>query len=134
MFGLDAGQEKRGEVMEIYVAAKYQDRDRVRELYYELSYLGHEITVDWTNHNDVSPEKLTEYAVEDVGGVKEAKLLIALMTIKYEYKGLWVEMGIALGKGIPVWVIGDAGDSCLFMNHPLVRKFNCISEVLKELT
>ncbi len=120
--------------MEIYVAAKYQDRDRVRELYYELSYLGHEITVDWTNHNDVSPEKLTEYAVEDVGGVKRAKLFIALMTIKYEYKGLWVELGIALGRGIPVWVIGDDGDSCLFMNHPLVRKFNCISEVLKELT
>ena len=124
--------------MEIYVAAKYQDRDRVRELYYELSYLGHEITVDWTNQdkypNDAPAEKLKGFAEDDVRGVKEAKLLIALMTIKYEYKGLWVELGIALGKGIPVWVIGDAGDSCLFMNHPLVRKFNCISEVLKELT
>ena len=78
-------------------------------------------------------EKLKGFAQDDVWGVREADLFIALMTIRYEYKGLWVEFGIALGKGIPVWVIGSAGDSCIFMNHPLVRRFNSISEVLKEL-
>ncbi|KKL72732.1 hypothetical protein LCGC14_2081950, partial [marine sediment metagenome] len=49
------------------------------------------------------------------------------------YKGLWVEMGIALGEGIPVWVIGTAGDSCIFMNHPLVRKFVDINAMFEEL-
>lgn len=119
--------------MKIYVAGKYQDRDRVRVVYQILREHGHEITLDWTNHNiypnDAVAEKLSGFAQDDVSGVLSADLFIGLMTIPYEYKGLWVEMGIALGKGIPVYIIGNAGDSCIFTNHPLVKKFTEIFEV-----
>lgn len=113
--------------MKIYVAGKYSDRDRVRYIHQNLKEMGHEITVDWTNHdiypNDATAERLSQFAQDDVRGVKEADLYIGLMTIPFEYKGAWVEMGLALGKGIPIYIIGNAGDSCIFMHHPLVWKF-----------
>ena len=123
--------------MKIYVAGKYQDRVRVKSIHQEIRRIGHEITLDWTNHNiypnDAVAGKLKGFAKDDVWGVKEADLFIGLMTEKYEYKGLWVEMGVALGKGIPVWIIGSAGDSCIFMNHPLVTRFSGIPILMAEL-
>jgi len=123
--------------MKIYVAGKYQDRDRVRFIHQLLREQGHEITIDWTNHdiypNDAIAEKLSQFAQDDVWGVLNADIFIGLMTLPFEYKGLWVEMGIALGKGIPVYVIGDAGSNCIFHNHPLVKKFADIQECCNSL-
>ena len=55
--------------MKIYVAGKYQDRDRVRSIYQLLRENGHEITIDWTNHdicpNDAVSEKLKVFAEDD---------------------------------------------------------------------
>ncbi len=123
--------------MKIYVAGKYQDRERVKIIHGYLREMGHEITVDWTDHeiypNDAVAERLASFAIDDVWGVLEADVYIGLMIEDFVYKGLWVEMGIALGKGIPVWLIGDAGDSCIFANHPLVRKFADTLEMIREL-
>ena len=123
--------------MNIYVAGKYEDRDRVRFIHQCLKEKGHTITIDWTNHdiypNDAVQEKLSEFAQDDVWGVKEAELFIGLMITPYEYKGLWVEMGVALGKGIPVDIIGEAGKSCIFMNHPSVKIFKDIQDCLDNL-
>ena len=123
--------------MNIYVAGKYQDRDRVRYIHQLLREQGHEITIDWTNHdiypNDAVAEKLAGFAKDDVWGVKEADVFIGLMTLDYTYKGLWVEMGIALCKGIPVKIIGTAGDNCIFINHPLVEKYVDIQSAVGSL-
>ena len=122
--------------MKIYVAGKWEDRDQVRLVHQELRRLGHEITVDWTDHDyptDDIESILESYTLDDIWGVKEADLFIALMTVNYLYKGAWVEMGVALGKGIPVLVIGKAGDSCIFMNHPLVRKLDSFSDLEEAL-
>ncbi len=124
--------------MKIYVAGKYEDKDRVRFIHQLLIQMGHEITLDWTNHeiypNDAIAERLLEFASDDIKGVKEADLYIGLMTIPYQYKGLYVEMGVALGKGIPVYIIGSAGDSCIFINHPLVKKFQDIQDCCKVIS
>ncbi len=118
--------------MKIYVAGKYQDRDMVCFIYRILRKKEHEITLDWANHDiypdDAVAEKLGQFAQDDVRGVLEADLFIGLMTIPYEYKGLWVEMGIALGKDIPVYIIGKAGDSCIFVNHPLGTRLRDIQD------
>ena len=123
--------------MRIYVAGKYCERFFVKEIYKLLEERGHEITVDWTNHNvypnDSSPDILATFADDDLRGVLEADLFIGDVLNQHEYKGLWVEMGIALGKGIPVWLIGENGDACIFSNHHTVRKFKGISEMLKAL-
>lgn len=123
--------------MRIYVAGKYQEREFVRTIYDKLKLMGHSITVDWTNH-DVLPEDdikelLGKFAEEDIAGVTEADLLIAVLVNQHEYKGLWVEMGVALGLEKPVYILGSEGDSCIFANHPLVRKFNKLNELLVAL-
>lgn len=40
-----------------------------------------------------------------------------------------MEIGEALAMAIPVLGVGNQGDSCIFMNHPLVTKFTTLSEL-----
>ena len=114
--------------MKIYVAGKYAERDKVKIVYGELESLGHTITVDWTNHdiypNDAVAEKLGLFASDDVHGVLGADIFVACMLNDHAYKGLWVEMGVALGANKPVLIVGSAGDSCIFANHSNVKKFS----------
>jgi hypothetical protein len=123
--------------MKIYVAGKYQDKDKVRYIHQLLRGSGHEITCDWTNEvkypNNAPPEDKKYYAIDDVRGVKDADLIIVLMTIPYEYKGAWVEFGIALGTDTPIRVIGDCGDKCIFINHPLVTKYTDIQSAIGDI-
>jgi len=123
--------------MKIYVAGKYSERDNIRLVFKALEKLGHTITLDWTNHdiypNDAVAERLGEFANDDVEGVRNADCLIACLLNHHEYKGLWVEMGIALGYNKPVYIVGEAGDSCIFTNHKLVKKFNNFQKLYKEL-
>ena len=123
--------------MKVYVASKYQERETIRELYDILRSHGHEITVDWTNHDvfpdDAEEEKLGEFACDDVRGVQECDSMIIYMVNEHQYKGAWVEMGVALALNKPVFVLGNAGDSCIFMNHSLVRKYICFVKLLEYL-
>ena len=122
--------------MRIYVAGKYEDRLIIRSIHKTLIKMGHEITVDWTNHdiypNDAAALKQSQFAQDDVIGVLDADLFIGLMLEEHYYKGLWCEMGIALGKGIPIYIIGNKGDSCIFINHPSVKKFASITDCIKD--
>jgi len=105
----------------------------------ELEQAGHIITLDWTVHeapdggadgiDGYDPELLASYAMEDVWGVQIADALVAIMERDYPYKGLWVEVGIALGCDILVCILGSAGDSCIFMNHPGVQRFDSLADL-----
>ncbi len=117
----------------IYVAGKWQERERIRGIHRALRGLGHKITVDWTGHEEDDTEFPSGYAVEDVRGVQNADLFIGLFANKHEYKGALVEMGVALGLNIPVYIIGHAIDSCVFSAHPLVHTFDSLDELLNEL-
>jgi hypothetical protein len=103
------------------VSAKYCERARARKLMADLERQGHRITVDWTNHTQEDNEHLREYAIEDIKGATHAHVAIFIMERNHKYKGCWVEMGAALAKGRKVFIIGRAGDSCVFVNHPRVR-------------
>lgn len=114
--------------MRVYVAGKWEDRERVRKIQQWLLAAGHEITCDWTCH-DFGPdgvkgneEDFQAIALEDIEAVKRADAVVAVMERPYAYKGLYVEIGACLAQGTPVYVLGDAGDSCIFMHHPLVHK------------
>lgn len=118
--------------MRFYVAGKWEDRYNVRLVQTILINHGHEITCDWTPHGEDDLGYPSGYAIEDINGVVSADMYIGLFRDKYDYKGALVEMGVALGCGIPVYIAGDAIDSCLFVYHPLVKKFDTIEELLKE--
>jgi len=107
--------------LDVYVGAKYCERARAKRLMKLLEAQGHRITCDWTGHTKGDAESLALYATEDVKGVQRCNVAIFIMERPHKYKGCFVEMGIALGKGRKVIIIGHAGDSCLFTNHKNVK-------------
>lgn len=115
--------------MFIYVAGKWEDRELIRKIHEELVSMGHTITCDWTNHTE--HRHAVDYAIEDLEGVRQCDLLIAYMKKPYMYKGVWAEIGGALILNKPVLVIGDQGDSGIFINHPLVTRVNTITGAMK---
>lgn len=102
--------------MKIYVAGKCGDRLRVVEVMEKLKSLGHEITCDWTKHE--LHENDWRDAVEDIEGVQNCDLLIAIMIDTFNYKGVWAEIGAALALDKRVIVVGNGHGGAVFLSHP----------------
>jgi len=117
--------------VKFYIAGKFEERPSVKALQNELIKLGHEITKDWTLDEEDEPGYPVINAVEDVRGVKMAGAYVGLYINSHDYKGALVEMGVALGARIPLYIIGHAVDSCIFINHPLVETFETVGEFLE---
>ena len=117
--------------MKIYTASKWDERETISKINRELDSRHHEIMADWTSHPKHAHNR--EYAIGAISGIKYCDLLIAYMKNDWNYKGAWVEIGAALSLNIEVYVIGDKGDSIVFMHHPLVTKFISIEEVMSFL-
>lgn len=120
-----ARRERRSAKMplNIYVAAKFEEKEKVRKAYDLLRHHGHRITHDWTNEDatrfpDGSEEQLQyleDMAHADIEGVANADAVVLFPHEKG--KGLFVELGVALAKDIPVLVVSERdlhrGD-CIF--------------------
>ena len=119
--------------MKFYVAGKYCEKDIIRQVHTVLRKSGHDITLNWTDHDiypeDSPAEKMSQFAKDDIEGVLSADAFVGILLNDHPYKGLWVEMGTALGKGMPCYLVGSAGDDCIFSNHYLVRKFNSLEDL-----
>lgn len=93
----------------VYVAGKFQDRLKLREVMEGLRKEGFEITHDWTFEDEEScteselPEYLTGCAQADLRGVRQADFV--LLFGHPELKGALIEAGAALALNIPVMVI-----------------------------
>ncbi len=105
--------------MRIYVASKFEEQERVREVMGQLVAAGHVITYDWTTNEQISPEQ----ARKDVMGVFSADALVLIAEKDLNYCGALVEFGMALTREIPIYVLGSAlDDRCIFMRLPnLIR-------------
>lgn len=114
--------------MRIYVAGKYgpNTNARVREVHTQLRAAGHVITYDWTGDEQVS----TQQAMNDLNGVLTADAFVLIAeSHDVTYTGSLVELGIALGIGLPIYLLGDAlmtsrdrQESCIFMHLPQIAK------------
>ncbi len=109
--------------MKIFVSGKFEDRLNIRILQNELRKMGHEIVEDWTYHEYSDKGYPREYAIADIQGSQQADIYIGRFVADYNYKGALVEMGVCLGLQKPCYIIGHAMDSCIFINHPLVKQF-----------
>lgn len=110
----------------VYVAGKFEDSERVREVQAELRDLGHEITYDWTRQAQVSVEQ----ARADISGVMTADFLVMVLEKEYPYKGTWVEMGIAIGGGLPIFVLGSAwAKENIFLRLPSVHPIYSVRDI-----
>jgi len=121
--------------MKFFVSGKAGIERSVREVMKALQDAGHEITFDWTTIDHLRPydENATvsrETAIQESRGVKDADVLI--IVVHDRGVGMYVELGIAIGSGVPVRVITDAQSRTIFFHHPLVKKVDNLEQILKE--
>ncbi len=127
--------------MKFYVAAGFEEKERVREIYEMLKNRGHSITCNWTFHKSIQPytdnlDLARDYTTEDIAGVCHADIFILLT--KGAGKGAHVELGAAIAmhatSGKPkIYVVGEEKDKQMFYFHPLVSQKKSIEDVLAEL-
>jgi hypothetical protein len=102
--------------IKVYVAGKFQDRLKLREVMAELRGEGFTVTHDWTFEDEGSvtkdelPGYLRKCALLDLQGVRDANFV--LLFGHPELKGALIEAGAALALGTPVLVIDV--DKCAY--------------------
>ncbi len=96
--------------MGVYVAGKFEEVAAVRAAQAALQDAGFGITHDWTGESSAgkSPEEIGPFleicAENDYVGVTEAD---AVLLLNHDRAfGAMVEMGMAIARGIPVFVVG----------------------------
>lgn len=121
--------------MRFYVAAHSQEEARkVADL---LKAAGHTICSTWL-HEDY--KRTTEYTGEERRAIanKDAMEVAnsdAIMLLASPYRvpgGKFVEVGVAIGLGKPVYVLGHREN--MLMWHDLVRQFNSAEDLIVRLS
>ena len=130
--------------MKVYIASRFPDREKVRNVMELFRKNGHEITVDWTKHKAfgdkgfVENEKVAEkYAIEDIEGVRNSDVFVLLTTADIG-AGMHTELGVAILSNIlfgkpRIFVVGEHLNNCLFYFHPVVERRKSVEEVLREI-
>ena len=119
--------------MKFYIAAPFNQREEVKEIYNMLKSLGHEITTDWTNHKYIKPYNTNQqlarrYAQEDLEGVLSCDVFVLLSDGKSQGRNTELGMAIALHRifGKPsVYIVGESNlDSMFYISRGINRKDN----------
>lgn len=108
--------------MKFYVASKFENVERVREVMRTLEIHGHTLTCDWTE----STEDSIVGAEKDIHGVQRADFLVGVFETPLKYVGSLMEVGMAIGMGIPIVILGSQLDGSIFMHLPFVFRVNDI--------
>jgi nucleoside 2-deoxyribosyltransferase len=111
--------------MKVYVAAKFEAKNLVRQIYQILEGAGHTITHNWTHEDDTHCETFDERiayqqrcAQSDLQGVRDADVLV--LVPHPLGKGCYYEFGAAMALNIPVVILGDWADKALCIFERLV--------------
>jgi hypothetical protein len=126
--------------MKIYVAGKFEDKEKVREIFSKLKIFGHSISYDWTGHKPIKPyrenkELASQYSENEISGIKDSDIFIYLPN--KDSHTLHMELGSALMsnkiKGKPeIYIVGE-WDFSPWIFNPRIIHFNDIEEVLEKL-
>lgn len=123
----------------VFVATGFKQKADGRLLMHELQQRQLLIACDWTvEHAGLTKAAM---AVRDVDAMKRADVLVAVMTLTdYEYKGTWTEIGMALGRGIPVVLVSPfekAEDAIcarnVYFHHPSFVRVHNASTLLASI-
>lgn len=108
----------------IYVAGKWEEKDRVRQVQEQLKAAGHTITYDWTraNGDNNAVGSRQAFAMADRSGVFEADVFVGVFEKDLKYIGALTEMGMAVAMDIPIYILGNSIDSNIFLELPEVRR------------
>jgi len=115
--------------VKVYVAAKWEERECAAGVMARLVRAGHTITYDWTGANAFTAVQ----AIRDIDGVQEADALVIIAERPLPYAGTYVEFGVAVARGIPVFLVGHGMDHCIFSLLPSVIQVESTRDVLDRL-
>ena len=104
--------------MKVYIATKFEEHERALSIAQALENAGHVITWRWWENDQFT----TEQAARDMDGVLAADALVFIAEKDLPYRGAYVEFGIAIARGIPIYLLGHAADSCIFTKLPQVQR------------
>ena len=107
--------------LRVYVAAKWEDRERAREVMNAFREAGDTITYDWTVDESSFSAK---QAAADRQGVLDADIFVGVFEKELAYMGALVEMGMAAAHGIPIFIMGHGIDKCIFTLLPEVERIS----------
>jgi nucleoside 2-deoxyribosyltransferase len=122
--------------MKLFIAGKVGKEEEARKVMEMVREAGHEITFDWTSIPHLRPYEKNEEmsknaAILEAQAASKCDALILLADEKGV--GMYVELGIALANGKPVFVIGGEGIPTMFLFHPLVQRVKTVREALSLL-
>ena len=133
--------------MEFYVSGKVGAEDDVKTCIQHLLKAGHEITLDWTKIDACKPydEDIvgnTKIANEMILGIEDADVFVLIphsggegcetyINVKWCI-GMYVELGIALGLGMPVCIITKDEFRSIFYCQPSVKILDSVDELIEE--
>lgn len=119
--------------LKIYVAARFGEKDKVRQIYERLEKLGYEISSKWTEHEEnwtlsergqniygSNPEYARSLSIKDLKGVIDCDVFMLLHT-QEGGQGKFIEYGAALASGKYCVIVNPTYvDDCMFFYCPKV--------------
>ena len=118
------------DLVKCYVASKFENKEDVREIMYALIEHGHSITEDWTHSTE---ENNIKAALADKRGVEECDTFIGLFNINANYKGAYIELGMAIALDKEIIIIGPHADRSTFIHLPGIHKYATIADFVKSI-
>jgi hypothetical protein len=127
--------------MRLYVAGSFRDTANVRDVMKALKLAGHVISHDWTEkealecgYQEGTPEHqafLYACGREDLEGVRSAE---GLVLVGHELcRDAMAEFGMALGFGLPCWVLWPERRRSVFYTCDNVVRVGSVPELLREV-
>lgn len=128
--------------MKVYVAAKFTDNERVKDVYALLKDAGHAVTHEWIHHKpsypfSVDPAYTAECAKRDIEGVLAADVLI-LLSHAEPSMGASAELGAAVASFLAfkkphIYVVGPHFDTNFCFYHPAVIQKDSFQDALRAM-
>ena len=111
--------------MKVYVSGKFEQKNPIRNVMKVIKDYGATITHDWTEYDE--PKTFDEARLNsknDMYGIQAADALLVVAYHDLPYKNTLIEIGIALGLKIPVYILGDSLDNLMFISLCTKIKLN----------
>lgn len=127
--------------MKFYIAAKFEKKSIVLELYKQLRAAGHTVAYDWTTHKGIKPyienkDLAREYSTNEINGIADSDVFIYLTddsghTLHMEY-GAAIMHRMKTGKPL-VYAVGEFNDKSPWFFNEFVKRKDSVAEVIEEV-
>jgi nucleoside 2-deoxyribosyltransferase len=119
--------------MRIYLAASFKAQEAMKARRDGLHAAGYKVTSRWLDVERVAPGDVqsTHHGISDLEDIQSSDIVIIDTNEPTTTGGFNVELGYALGQGIPVLYTGPRVN--IFFGHPGVTHYTEWSDILDAL-